>query len=100
MAGKGVAERAMFASLCFRFRKTLVQTQVTQSAEVRQAAPGALAQGQPETLAGLRWTGFQLSAAGGGGGGVNRAPWLDPPPPKRGSIDGTPKIQTRLTRRR
>ena len=30
------------------------------------------------------------------GGGVDRAPWLDPPP-KRGSIDGTPKILPRLT---
>ena len=36
--------------------------------------------------------------AGGlsGGGGVNRAPWLAPPP-KRGSIDGTPKTLPRLT---
>ena len=32
------------------------------------------------------------------GGGVDRAPWLaPPPPPKRGSIDRTPKILLRLT---
>ena len=30
-------------------------------------------------------------------GGVDRAPWLDPPDPKKGSIDGTPKIPPRLT---
>ena len=33
-----------------------------------------------------------------GGGGVDSAPWLaPPPPPKRGSIDRTPKILLRLT---
>ena len=37
-----------------------------------------------------------LAIEGGGGRGVDRAPWLDPPP-KKGSIDGTPKILPRLT---
>ena len=39
----------------------------------------------------LGQAGFQLE------GGVDRAPWLDPPPPKKGSIDRTPKILPRLT---
>ena len=31
---------------------------------------------------------------GGRGGGVDRAPWLEPPPPQKGSIDGTPQNPT------
>ena len=37
------------------------------------------------------WASFQM-----GGGGVDGAPWLDPLP-KRGSIEGSPKILPRLT---